>query len=98
MQEIIVCLACIQICFSNPFTTLIFINKVIYKTFVLKKDTIYFFVKHSFIHSGYFYTASSSSILLRGTPNYSIAVSELTCKTLQTIASEGLAQGPYVGA
>ena len=34
---------------------------------------------HSFIHSGYFYSASSSPLLLRGSPNYSTdAVSELT--------------------
>src|SRR6218665_2883997 len=34
---------------------------------------------HSFIHSGYFYSTSSSPLLLRGTPNYSIdTVSELT--------------------
>jgi len=34
---------------------------------------------HSFIHSGYFYSASSSPLLLRGAPDYSIdTVSELT--------------------
>ena len=36
----------------------------------------------SFIHSGYFYSTSSSPLLLRGTPNYSIyIVLELTCRT-----------------
>jgi len=35
---------------------------------------------HSFNHSRYFYSASSSALLLRGTPDYSInTVSELTC-------------------
>ena len=37
------------------------------------------FYSFSFIHSGYFYSASSSSLLLRGAPDYSIdTVSELT--------------------
>ena len=37
---------------------------------------------HSFIHSGYFYRASSNPLLLRGTPDYSIdTVSELTCRS-----------------
>jgi len=36
-------------------------------------------VIHSFIHSRYFYSASSSPLLLRGTPDYIIdTVSELT--------------------
>ena len=35
---------------------------------------------HSFIHSGYFYSTSSSPLLLRGAPDYSIdTVLELTC-------------------
>src|SRR6218665_1382136 len=34
---------------------------------------------HSFIHSGYFYSASSNLLLFRGTPDYSIdTVSKLT--------------------
>jgi len=34
---------------------------------------------YSFIHSGYFYSASSSPLLLRGAPDYSIdTVAELT--------------------
>ena len=37
---------------------------------------------HSFIHSEYFYSASSSPLLLRGAPDYSIdTVSELTCRS-----------------
>jgi len=48
---------------------------------------------HSFIHSGYFYRAFSSPLLLRGTPDYSIdAVPELTREALQATASEALAQ------
>ena len=55
---------------------------------------------HSFIHSGYFNSASSSPPLLRGAPNYSIDT-VLLCrsnhaKVLQATASEGLAQGSYV--
>ena len=42
---------------------------------------------HSFIHSGYFYRASSSPLLLRG-----------TTEPPQATASEGLAEGPYVVA
>src|SRR6218665_1896543 len=37
---------------------------------------------HSFIHSGYFYGTSSSPLLLRVAPDYSIdTVSELTCRS-----------------
>ena len=54
---------------------------------------------HSFIHSGYFYSASSSPLLLRGAPNYSIdTVSEFHAEAPQATASEGLAQGAYVAA
>ena len=55
---------------------------------------------HSFyIHSGYFYSASSSPLLLRGAPDYSIdTLLELTREALQATVSEGLAQGPYVAA
>ena len=50
---------------------------------------------YSFIHYVYFYSASSSQLLLGGAPDYSIdTVSELTRRS----ASEGLAQGPYVEA
>ena len=37
------------------------------KTIQLKKLTF----SHSFIHSGHFYSASSSPLLLRGAPDYS---------------------------
>src|SRR6218665_2334528 len=53
----------------------------------------------SFIHSGYINSASSSPLLLRGAPHYSIdTVSEFHAEALQAIASERLAQGPYVAA
>src|SRR6218665_404239 len=54
---------------------------------------------HSFIHSGHFYTASSSSPLLTGAPDYSTdTVSEFYAEAPQATASKGLAQGPYVAA
>ena len=47
----------------------------------------------------YFYSASSSPLLLRGAPDYSIdTVMELTHQALQATVSEGLAQGPYMAA
>ena len=42
----------------------------------------------SIIHSFYFYSSSSSPLLLRGTPD----------TVLEATVSEGLAQGPYVVA
>jgi len=55
---------------------------------------------HSFIHSGYFCSAFSSPLLLRGAPKYSIdTVSELTSPSATSSSAamgEGLAQGPYV--
>ena len=60
---------------------------------------MYFF--HSFIHSGYLYRASSSPLLLRGAPNYSIdTVSELTRRvgfesaTLRTQGTEVTTEPP----
>ena len=57
---------------------------------------------HSFIHSGYFYSTSSSPLLLIGAPIYSIdTVSELTrlCNNApQATMSGGLVQGTYVAA
>ena len=54
---------------------------------------------HSFIHSGYFYSASSSPLLSRGAAD----TTRLMCRSLhaeaqQATASEGLAnaKGPYV--
>ena len=47
---------------------------------------------HSFIYSRYFYNASSSPLLLRGSPDYSI---DTVSESLQATMSEGLAQGSY---
>ena len=54
---------------------------------------------HPFIHSGYFYSASSSPLLLRGTHDYS----NDTCRSFHVVVllatmSEELVQGPYVAA
>ena len=46
--------------------------------------------QHSFIHSGYFYSASSSPLLLRGSPNYSI--DSLLCRSSH---AEALCTGNY---
>src|SRR6218665_794655 len=52
-----------------------------------------------FIHSGHFYSALSSPLLLRGAPDYSTdTVSEFTRRSAQATAGKGLAQGPYVAA
>src|SRR6218665_1250019 len=49
-----------------------------------------------FIHSCYFYSTSSSPLLLRGAPD----TAQILCRgfTPQATASEGLAQGPYLAA
>src|SRR6218665_1648526 len=52
------------------------------------------------IHSGHFYSAASSPLLLRGAPDYStdtvhIGVSRRSAKAT---ADKGLAQGPYMAA
>jgi len=48
---------------------------------------------HSFIHSGHFYSAPSSPLLLRGAPDYRVSR-----RSAQAAAGKGLAQGPYVAA
>ena len=54
---------------------------------------------HSFIHSGHFYSAPSSPLLLRGAPDYSKdTVSEFHAEAAQETAGKGLAQGPYMTA
>src|SRR6218665_685749 len=54
---------------------------------------------HSFIHSGHFYSASSSPLLLRVAPDYSTdTISEFHAEAPQATVSKGLAQGPYVVA
>src|SRR6218665_3744486 len=52
-----------------------------------------------FIHSGHFYSAPSSSLLLRGAPDYSTdTVSEFQAEAHRQLVGKGLAQGPYVTA
>ena len=56
---------------------------------------------HHFIHSWYFYSTSSSLLLLRSAPNRArilYRVSEFHAEAPQATASKGLAQGPYVAA
>jgi|SRR6218665_338317 len=54
---------------------------------------------HLFIHSGYFYSASSSPLLLRGAlDTQHDTVREFHAEVPQATVSEGLAQGPYVAA
>src|SRR6218665_1103757 len=53
---------------------------------------------HSFIHSGHFYSASSSPLLLRGAPGYSTDTIGFSRRSAQATVSKGLAQGPYVAA
>ena len=54
---------------------------------------------HLFIHSGYFYSASSSPLLLERCSRQSTdTVPEFHAKAPQATVSEGLAQGPYVAA
>jgi len=49
-------------------------------------------------HSGHFHSASSSPLLFRGVPDYSMnTVSEFHAEA-QTTVSKGLTQGPYVAA
>jgi len=54
---------------------------------------------YSFIHSGYFYSFSSSPLLLRDAPDTARnTVPEFHPEAPQATVSEGLAQGPYVAA
>src|SRR6218665_997748 len=67
---------------------------------VERRTRIELIIVHSFIHSGHFYSAPSSPLLLRGAPDYSTdTVSEFRSAqaTVQNV-SKGLAQGPYVAA
>src|SRR6218665_1374956 len=58
---------------------------------------IYLTIINSLIHSGYFHSAYSSSLLLRSAPDTTrILLPEFHAKAPQAIASEGLDQGPYV--
>src|SRR6218665_1636857 len=54
---------------------------------------------HSFINSGYFYSAFSSPLLLRGAHDTCTdTVPEFHAEAPQAPVSKGLAQGPYVAA
>src|SRR6218665_263801 len=54
---------------------------------------------YSFIHSGHFYSAPSSPLLLRGAPDHSTdTVSGFHAEAPQATVSKGLAQGSYVAA
>ena len=52
---------------------------------------------NSFIHSGYFYSASSSPLLLRSASD-TAWMSEFLAESPQPTASEGLSKGPYMVA
>jgi len=53
-----------------------------YEAQPMANTSIPFSSTHSFIHSRYLYSASSSPLLLRGAPDYSIGtLSELTCRS-----------------
>src|SRR6218665_3377491 len=52
----------------------------------------------SFIHSSYFYSASSCPPLLRGASDTARIVSEFHAEVTWTTVSEELAKGPYVAA
>src|SRR6218665_1850457 len=51
---------------------------------------------HSFIHSDYFYSASSSPLLLRGAPDTARILFQ--AEASQATANKGLAQDPYMAA
>src|SRR6218665_222531 len=53
---------------------------------------------NSFIHSDYFYSTSSSPLLLRGSPDSTGTVPEFHAGAPQATVSEGLAQSSYVAA
>jgi len=50
------------------------------------------------IHSFYFYSASSTSLLLRSAPNTADTVTEFHIEAQQATAIEELAKGPYAAA
>src|SRR6218665_2535520 len=53
---------------------------------------------HSFIRSGYLYSASSNPLLLGGAPDTALTQSEFHAEAPRATASEGLASGRYVAA
>src|SRR6218665_1721980 len=63
--------------------------------------SIFFFVVFNIdlsFHSGYFYSASSSPLLLRRSRHGMGTMSEFYAEAPQATASEALAPGPYVAA
>ena len=63
------------------------------------KNSINHSFTHSFIHSGHFYSAPSSPLLLRGDPNYSTDTeSEFNAEAHRVTVGKRLAQGPYMVA
>src|SRR6218665_598289 len=58
----------------------------------------YYFIH--FVNSGHFYSAPSSPLLLRGTPDYcsTDTVSEFHAEAHRATVGKGLAQGPYMAA
>src|SRR6218665_4210709 len=53
---------------------------------------------HLSFHSAYFYSASSSPLLLRGSSDTARILCRSFTPKLQTTASEGFVQGPYLAA
>ena len=53
---------------------------------------------HSFIHSGHFYSTSSSPLLPRGAPDFSTDSIGVSRRSAKATVSKGLAQGPNVAA
>ena len=73
----------------------VIVNKLLTRT----KQCWFIYIVGSFIHSGNFYSTSSSPLLLRGAHDYSTdTVLEFHAEAPQATVSEGLAQGPYVTA
>ena len=66
-----------------------------YNEAIINYNSIHWY--NAFIHSRYFYSASSSPLLLRCAPDYNInTVSELTLRSATGTTSQGITQGPYV--
>src|SRR6218665_2448635 len=63
---------------------------------ILNKNII--IIINSFVHSGYFYGASSRPLLLRSSRHSTDIVLEFHAEAPQETQSEGLAQSPYIAA
>jgi len=73
-------------------------NHVILNFKVITQGYSYYF--HLFIHSFYFYSASSSLLLLRGAPDTAriLRMLEFHAEAPPATVSEGLAPVPYMAA